>query len=296
MDLREVRGKISSVKNITEITAALETFAALKMRKTQKRFNETQPFSQTMARILKRLESTPIAKRESVFLEERDVKKVLVCVIASDRGFCGSFNSNVLKFASKEIANIKEEYKGVSVEVMPIGKKASVYFKKHNGKIKHEYFGVGDYWRYSESQEIAEFVIKSFLEKDYDKVYFVYNKFINSFLQRPTIIALFPLSKSIISGFIEEENIKDEKLDHVLEPDSHRIVNEVVKEFVSYLIYQFILSANTAEHSARMTAMKNASDNASEILTSLKLEFNKARQQQITNEVSEISSTKEAME
>lgn len=295
MDLREVRGKISSVKNITEITAALETFAALKMRKTQKRFNETQSFSQTMARVLKRLENT-LTKQESVFLEKREIKKVLVCVIASDRGFCGSFNSNVLKFSSKEISVIREKYKKVELEVMPIGKKASRYFKKQNEVIKHEYFGVGDYWRYSESQEIAEFVIKSFVEKDYDKVYFAYNRFINSFSQKPTMVELFPLNKSIISGFIEEENVEEEVLEHVLEPDAHRIVNEVVKEFVSYLIYQFILSANTAEHSARMTAMKNASDNASEILSSLKLEFNKARQQQITNEVSEISSTKEAME
>jgi len=295
MDLREVRGKINSVKNITEITAALETFAALKMRKTQKRHKETQFFAQTMARILKRLEKT-LEKQESIFLEKREVKKILVCVIASDRGFCGPFNSNILKFSTKEIDNIKSKYKRADVEIMPIGKKASYYFKKRKEVIKCEYFGVGDYWRYSESEEIAEFVIKSFLEKDYDKVYFVYNRFINSFLQKSTIIELFPLNKSIIDAFIEEENIEDEKLEHVLEPNANRIVNEVVKEFVSYLIYQFILSANTAEHSARMTAMKNASDNASEILTALKLEFNKARQQQITSEVSEISSTKEAME
>ncbi|MDD4358355.1 MAG: ATP synthase F1 subunit gamma [Candidatus Pacebacteria bacterium] len=296
MDLRAVKAKIGSVKNITEITAALETFAALKMRKTQKRFNETKAFRIAMARVLKRLQGA-LEKNESIFLEEREVKKILICVVASDRGFCGPFNSNMFKFSSKEIERIKGEYESAEVEILPIGKKAIRFFKKNNENVKREYFGVGDYWKYSEVKEIADFLLESFVNKDYDKVYFFYTKFISSFSQKPRCVELFPLNKSIIDNFVEKEEEKiDFQFEHVLEPTPARILNEVVKEFILYLIYQFILSANTSEHSARMMAMRNASDNASDILGGLKLEYNKARQQHITNEVSEISSTKEAME
>lgn len=293
MDLRAVKTKIGSVKNITEITAALETFAALKMRKTQKRFNETKSFRGAMARILKRLKKN-LESNESIFLEEREVKKILVCVVASDRGFCGPFNSNILKASSKKIEELREEYKGVEVEIMPIGKKAIRFFKK-NEVVKHEYSGIGDYWEYEQVKEISDFLVSSFVNKDYDQIYFFYTKFISSFSYKPKCVKLFPLNKSIAEDFVQEESV-EEKLEHVLEPTEKRILNEVVREFILYLIYQFILSANTAEHSARMTAMRNASDNASDILSDLKLEYNKARQQSITNEVSEISSTKEAME
>ncbi|MDD2547869.1 MAG: ATP synthase F1 subunit gamma [Candidatus Pacebacteria bacterium] len=293
MDLRAVKVKIGSVKNITEITAALETFSALKMRKTQKRFNETKEFRITMARILKRLDKS-LKENESVFLEKRKVEKILVCVVASDRGFCGPFNLNVLRFASNKVEEIRNEHKNASVEILPIGKKAISYYKKNKENVKREYFGIGDFFEYGQVKEIADFLVASFLDKDFDKIYFIYNGFISSFLQKAKCVELFPLNKSIIENFIEEE-IEDEEVEYILEPTSRRILDEAVSKFILYLIYQFVLSANTAEHSARMMAMKSASDNASSILDELRLEYNKARQQNITNEVIEISSTKEAM-
>jgi len=296
MDLRSVKAKIGSVKNITDITAALETFAALKMRKTQKRFNETKEFRTTMARILRRLKKD-LENNESIFLEQREVKKVLVCVVASDRGFCGPFNANVLKFATKQIAEFKKEYGAADFEVMPIGKKAIRFFKKSGLIAKHTYTNVGEFFQYDEVKEIADFLVASFEQKDYDRIYFIFTDFISSFSQKPKQVQLFPLDKSITESFIkEDEEEVEQKVEHILEPTKEKVLNEVVREFMLYLIYQFVLSANTAEHSARMIAMRNASDNASDILGGLKLEYNKARQQHITNEVSEISSTKEAME
>ncbi|MDD3032464.1 MAG: ATP synthase F1 subunit gamma [Candidatus Pacebacteria bacterium] len=294
MDLRSVKAKIGSVKNITDITAALETFAALKMRKTQKRFNETKEFRTTMARILRRLKKD-LENNESVFLEERDVKKVLVCVVASDRGFCGPFNTNVLKFATKKILEMKEEYASSEIEVMPIGKKAIRFFKKSGANVKYTYTNVGEFFQYEEVKEIADLLVASFEQKDYDKIYFIFTDFISSFAQKPKQVQLFPLDRSITESFIKDDE-GEKKVEHILEPTKEMVLNEVVREFMLYLIYQFVLSANTAEHSARMIAMRNASDNASDILGGLKLEYNKARQQHITNEVSEISSTKEAME
>ncbi len=291
MDLREIKNKIGSVKNISEITSALETFAALKMKKTQKRFSESKPFAQEMSSLLKRMEKS-LREKKSVFLEERPVKKILVCVVASDRGFCGSFNSSVFKLVEKELASIKEEGE---VEIMPIGKKATARYKKEN--VLRSFFGVGDYWKFSQTKEIAEFLTQSFLEDKYQKVYLFYTHFFSSFVQKPSKVQLFPLTAETILNFLKEEDGKPvDETDYLLEPSAENILSQVIPVFVEYLVYQFILSANTSEHSARMMAMRNASDNARAILGELRLVYNKARQEQITSEVCEISSTKEAME
>jgi len=290
MDLREIKGKISSVKNISELTSALETFSALKMRKTQKRFLDSKPFAQELASIFKKLEKVLI-EGKSVFLEKREVKKILVCIVASDRGFCGSFNSNLIRFANKEIAEIEKQGE---IEIMPIGKKAINSYKK-KGNITYSFSGVGDYWRFSQTKEIAELLIKSFLENKYQKIYLSYTHFFSSFVQKPTLVQLFPLEQDTFDNFVKKEDMKEE-VEYLLEPSSDEILNEIIPVFVQYLIYQFILSANTSEHSARMMAMRNASDNAKGLLEELRLVYNKARQEQITSEVCEISSTKESME
>lgn len=291
MELKEVKAKIGSVKNISELTSALETFSALKMKKTQKRFLESRPFSQEMSKMLRSMRAA-LKEGRSVFLEQRKIRNILVCVVASDRGFCGSFNSNVLKFADREIKRIKEEGEA---EIMPIGKKAIDHFKKTE-KISHSFSGVGDYWSFRQTKEISDFLIKSFLEDKYQKVYIFYTHFHSSFVQKPSLIQLFPLEEGTICNFIREENPEKEGADYLLEPSTGVILDEVIPVFVEYLIYQFILSANTSEHSARMMAMRNASDNARDVLETLRLAYNKARQEQITSEVCEISSTKEAME
>ncbi|MFA5169402.1 MAG: ATP synthase F1 subunit gamma [Candidatus Paceibacterota bacterium] len=294
MDLKEVKAKIGSVKNISELTSALETFSALKMKKTQKRFLESKPFSEEIAKILRDMEKV-LRDGRSVFLEERPVKNILVCVVASDRGFCGSFNANVLKFADREIAKIREEGE---VEIMPIGKKAIAHYSRKE-RIKYSFSGVGDYWEFKQTKEISDLLVKAFVENKYQKVYIFYTHFHSSFLQKPSFVQLFPMQEKTVQNFLKKED-GDGTCRPVnnclLEPSPAIILDEVIPVFVEYLIYQFILSANTSEHSARMMAMRNASDNARDVLETLRLVYNKARQEQITSEVCEISSTKEAME
>ncbi|HNY36294.1 MAG TPA: ATP synthase F1 subunit gamma [Candidatus Pacearchaeota archaeon] len=293
MELKEVKAKIGSVKNISEITSAMETFSALKMKKTQKRFSESKSFAEEMARVLKNMRKD-LKEHKSVFFEERPVKNILVCVVASDRGFCGSFNAGILKFADKEIAKIREEGE---VEIMPIGKKAVKHYLKKE-RIRYSFSGVGDYWEFKQTKEISDFLIKSFLENKYQKVYIFYTHFQSSFIQKPSLAQLFPMEDKTVENFLkkEEEMSGGHSANYLLEPSPAVILDEVIPVFVEYLIYQFILSANTSEHSARMMAMRNASDNARDLLEGLRLAYNKARQQQITSEVCEISSTKEAME
>ena len=290
MELKEVKAKIGSVKNISDITGALETFSALKMKKTQKRFSKSKPFAEEMAKMLNNMKKA-LREGKSVFLEERPVTDMLVCVIASDRGFCGSFNSNALRLADKTIVELRKEG---NVEILPIGKKTVSHYLK-NEKIRYSFSGVGDYWRFSQTKEISDFLISSFLSNKYQKIYIVYTHFYSSFIQKPTAIQLFPVRNETIEEFLEGSICGDVNKEYILEPSPEVILDEIIPVFVQYLIYQFILSANTSEHSARMMAMRNASDNAKGLLENLRLAYNKARQAQITSEVSEISSTKEAM-
>lgn len=291
MDLREIKNKISSVKNISELTSALETFAALKMKKTQKRFSESKPFASELAALLKRMEKS-LKEKRSMFLQERPVKKILVIVVASDRGFCGPFNTNIFKFVEKELPRIKSEGE---VEIMPIGKKSIANFK--NEKILRSFSGIGDYWKFSETSEISEFLTQSFLKDKYQKIYLFYTHFFTSLTQKPSLVQLFPLAAETIQNFLKEEDKNGKReSDYLMEPSSENILNQIIPVFIEYLVYQFILSANTSEHSARMLAMRNASDNARALLGDLRLVYNKARQEQITSEVGEISSAKEAME
>lgn len=293
MELKEVKAKIGSVKNISELTSALETFSALKMKKTQKRFLESKPFAEEMGKMLRNMKKA-LEEGKSVFLEQRPIKNILVCVVASDRGFCGSFNANVLRFADREIGKIREEGE---VEIMPIGKKSIEHYKKTE-RTRYSFSGAGDYWNFKQTKEISDFLMKSFLEDKYQKVYIFYTHFHSSFVQKPSLIQLFPLEDETVGNFLKEEEKKEKEIDadYLLEPSAGVILDEIIPVFVEYLIYQFILSANTSEHSARMMAMRNASDNAREVLEELRLAYNKARQEQITSEVCEISSTKEAME
>lgn len=290
MELKEVKAKIGSVKNISDITGALETFSALKMKKTQKRFSESKPFAEEMAKMLSNMKKA-LREGKSVFLEKRPVKDILVCVIASDRGFCGAFNSSILKLADKEIAELRKEG---NVEILPVGKKSVKHYLKRE-KIRYSFSGVGDYWEFKQTKEISDFLINSFLNNKYQKIHIVYTHFYSSFIQKPTVVQLFPARSKTIENFLKDNTFGDVNKNYILEPSPKVILDEVIPVFVQYLIYQFILSANTSEHSARMMAMRNASDNAKGLLEDLRLAYNKARQAQITSEVSEISSTKEAM-
>lgn len=197
MDLKEVKAKIGSVKNISDITSALETFSALKMKKTQKRFSESKPFAEEMAKMLSNMRKA-LREGNSVFLEKRPVKDILVCVIASDRGFCGSFNSGILKLADKEIAELRKEG---NVEILPVGKKSVKHYLK-NEKIRYSFSGVGDYWEFKQTKEISDFLINSFLKDKYQKIYIIYTHFHSSFVQKPTVVQLFPARSKTIENFL----------------------------------------------------------------------------------------------
>lgn len=292
MELKEIRRKIGSVNNIWKLTSALETLSALKMKKAQKIALSSSPFAKKIAEILKILDPI-LAEKNSIFLQEREVKNNLVLVIASDRGFCGPFNQNVLRLAEREIEKLKNKKEGV--QIFPLGKNGIKFFKKKGHEISFSSSGAGDYGELEEVKPISDFLVKGFLENKFQKIWIIYTSFISTLSLQPKIFQLLPLKKEDLEYFLKQESAqaKDEFL---IEPSKEMLVQEITPQLISYLVYQCVLENNASEHSARMLAMKNASDNAKSKADELLLDYNKARQEQITLEVCEISSTKEVLE
>ena len=288
MELKEIRLKIQSVTNIWKLTSALETLSALKMKKSQKIALESRPFAHKVGRLIRCLE--PVLK-DKVSLRKRPLKNALAVVIASDRGFCGPFNQNVLKFAAAQLKSLETKS---PVTVMPVGKKAVSFFRNKGIKFNKSVIGIGDYGTLEEIKPLSDYIIKEYIENRYQRVYLVWTDFKSTFVQKPQTMQLLPLEWDNLKEFAQtaEECAQEEML---IEPSAMMVVQEIIPQLVEYLIYQCILESNASEHSARMTAMRNASDNAHERVGELTLDYNKARQEQITKEVCEISSAKEVL-
>ena len=292
MEVKEIRRKIQSINNIRELTGALETLSAMKMKRAQSIAFSSRPFAQKIARILQKIE--PVLKEKKLqFLREEKGNNILFLVLTSDRGFCGPFNQNVLRFGEKEIIGLGKE--GKEVKVFPVGKKGSAFFKKRGYKTEFSFFGIGDFGELEDIKPISDFLIKSFLENRFQKICLVWMDFISTLIQKPRMIQLLPLKKENIKDFLQEET-QEEYEDFLIEPSEELLGQEIIPHLVEYLVYQCILENNASEHSARMMAMRNASENAQKRCDQLKIDYNKARQEQITSEDCEISSTKEELE
>lgn len=308
MILREIKSKIDSTKRISQVAKALELVSANKMKKAQRIALASRPFAQRVVAILNRLSKAQrqYLLEKSFYFQDQPAEKSLVAVVSSDKGFCGSFNNNILRFVEKEIEQLGQ---GDQVEVMAIGKKAIKYFKRKNYEVPVEFIGIGDYGRFEEVKPIADLFLRYFNEGKYKRIYLFYTDFVSSFVQKPRKIQVLPLvsegfeeilEQTTLANVREKEAIEEEKQegipDYIFEPSAERVFEGLVPLLLQFEVYQAILEANASEHSARMMAMKNASNNASEVIDDLTLEYNKARQDQITSEISEISSAKEAVQ
>jgi len=299
MKSKEIKQKIGSVQNISKITNAMGLVSAVKMGKAQTLALNSRPFALKVYQILKKLSAHQ--KKEGAtgfYFKERPVEKILAVVVSYDRGFCGPFNKNILNYAQKQIQELE---KTAPVEIAAVGKKSAAFFRKKGRKIKIEFSGIGDFGKLNEIRPLAELFVKYF-EKEYQKIYIIFTDFVTTFAQEPCMVQLLPVEERILEDFLKERFPKDfEKimsepfLEYVFEPSSKDIYESLVPELVTFEVYHSILEANASEHSARMIAMKNASDNAKEIIKLLILDYNKARQEQITSELGEITSAKEAI-
>lgn len=274
---KEIKNQIASIGNTRKITSAMEMVAASKMRRAQDRMAASQPYAKQIRKVVGHIaNATPEYRHQ--YMEERDVKRVGYIVVSSDRGLCGGLNVNMFKAMLK---NMKEWHaKGVEQQFCAVGNKAVAFFRSNGGKVLAAKTGLGDAPVASDLIGSVKVVLDAYDAGELDRVYLVYNQFVNTMTQKPVVEQLLPLQA-------EEETAADH-WDYLYEPDAKELLDKVLVRYVESQTYQAVVENNACEQSARMLAMKNATDNAGDLINSLQLVYNKARQAAITQEISEI--------
>ncbi|GAA4109956.1 ATP synthase F1 subunit gamma [Aquimarina addita] len=282
-NLKELRSRITSVSSTMQITSAMKMVSAAKLNKAQVAITAMRPYSDKLTELLQSLSASLEGDSASVYSEEREVNKVLVVAIASNRGLAGAFNTNIIK-ASRDL--YENTYAGKQVDFVTIGKKVDDIISKTHTVIanKNEVY---DELTFSNVAAIAEELMGLFSNGSYDKIVIVYNKFKNAATQDVTIEQFLPILP--IAG---DANVN---LDYIFEPSKEEIVEELIPKSLKTQLYKGIRDSFASEHGARMTAMHKATDNATELRDALKLSYNKARQASITNEILEIVGGAEAL-
>ncbi len=279
---KEIRNKIGSVKSTQKITKAMEMVAASKMRRSQEAMQASRPYAMTMRKVIGHVALGNLEYRHP-YLEEREVKRVGYIIVSSDRGLCGGLNINVFKKTIIDMQSWSE--KGVEIETALIGSKASSFFSNYGATVCAQVSGLGDKPELEELIGTVSVMLKKYDEGHLDRLYLVYNKFVNTMSQEPTIEQLLPLPKS------EDETMKRKhSWDYIYEPEPKPLLDILLVRYIESQVYQGVVENLASEQAARMVAMKSATDNAGDLIDELQLVYNKARQTAITQELSEIVS------
>ncbi|WP_019569324.1 MULTISPECIES: F0F1 ATP synthase subunit gamma [unclassified Thioalkalivibrio] len=277
---KEIRTQIKSIQNTQKITKAMEMVAASKMRKAQDRMQESRPYAEKIRDVIGHV-AMANAQYRHPFMVERDVKRVAMIVVSTDRGLCGGLNTNLFKQAVAEMRRYRDE--GVEVDLCVFGNKALQFFRRLGGNIVAQATDLGDRPHLSDLIGTVKVLLDDFREEKIDRVVLVENKFVNTMTQKPQVTQLLPTAPSA-----------DEELeyhwDYIYEPEPYEVLDTLVERYVESLIYQAVVENVACEMAARMVAMKAASDNAGTMIKDLQLVYNKARQAAITQEISEIVS------
>ncbi len=303
---RDIQRRMASVKNTRQITKAMEMVSAAKMRKSQEVALSARPYALKALEILKNV-SGRVEDFKHPLMETRPEEKIAIVLISTDKGLCGGLNSNVFKKVSEYAG---EKMSGKSLNYITIGKKARDWAKRIGVEMVAEFDGFGDKVDIVEIIPVARMLLNDFKAKKYDRVIFVYTNFISTLNQEPIIRTLLPINKEILENVVKEilpesgkYSEKEEAVssdvaagDYVFEPSPEKVMNELLPNLIETQVYHMVLEANASEHSARMVAMKNASEAADDMLYDLALSFNKARQAAITQEIAEISAGRAALE
>jgi F-type H+-transporting ATPase subunit gamma len=276
---KEIRLKITSIKNTQKITRAMEMVAASKMRKTQDRMQATRPYSRKIAQIIKHLaQANPEYKHP--FMLERPVKRVGVILISSDRGLCGGLNANLFRLALRRLRAWNDE--GIGARLCTIGQKGSVFFNAIGADVVAQATKLGDRPHLEQIIGVIKVMLDEYQAGEIDQLYVLYNEFVNTMTQRPKLVRLLPIHADEI---VEE---KKAVWDYLYEPDAKEVLDQLLIRYVESIVFQGLVENNACEQAARMVAMKSASDNAGKLIKELQLIYNKARQAAITQEIAEI--------
>lgn len=290
-NLKEIRSRITSVSSTRQITSAMKMVSAAKLRRAQDAITQMRPYANKLKELLGNLSDSAEDSAEGIYTEERDVERVLLIPITSNRGLAGAFNANIIKETKRIIA---EKYADKNVTVLSIGKKADDFFKKTEFNIKgttlpNKLDTLYDDLTFENVANVAQKIMDSFSYKQFDKVELIYNSFVNAAVQKLEVEQYLP----IVPQEVDEND--NSQVDYIFEPSKEFIISELIPKSLRIQLYKAILDSYASEHGARMTAMHKATDNATELIGDLKLVYNKARQASITNEILEIVGGAEAL-
>jgi F-type H+-transporting ATPase subunit gamma len=276
---REIKTKIKSVQNTRKVTRALEMVSASKIRKAQDRMKASRPYARAMKQLIGHLAQANSEYRHPYLIERAEIKRVGYVIVSSDRGLAGGLNNNMFRKLLVEFRGWQE--KGVEVDLVTIGQKASVFFRRIKVDMLASVTHLGDVPHVEQLVGVIKVMLDAYTAGKVDKVFLAYNDFVNTMTQRAAMDQLLPLPAS-------ETQVARHDWDYLYEPDAETVLEHVLTRYVESLVYQAVLENVASEHAARMVAMKAASDNANKLIDTLNLVYNKARQAAITQEISEI--------
>ncbi len=276
---KEIRTKIKSVENTRKITRAMEMVAASKMRKAQERMRAARPYAEKIRQVAAHMARANPEYKHPFLIKRAAVKNIGVIVITSDKGLCGGLNTNILRLVVSRMKEWEGEGKGIAV--CPIGNKGFGFMSRIGANVKSHMIGLGDTPHIEKLIGAVKVMLDAYTAGELDAIYLSYNDFVNTMKQEPMMEQLLPLSS-------EQLGASKDSWDYIYEPDAKLVVDELLTRYVESLVYSAVTENQASEQSARMVAMKAASDNAKSVIGELKLIYNKARQAAITKEISEI--------
>ena len=282
-NLKEIRNRIASIGSTMQITSAMKMVSAAKLKKAQDAITAMRPYSSKLTELLQNLSATLDSDAGGAYSKQRDLSKVLLVVVTSNRGLCGGFNSFVIK---ETVQNITANYQDVHVDLLTIGKKGNDILSKTYPVIDTRN-DIYDDLTFDKVAEVAEKIMHLYVDGTYDKIEIIYNRFKNAATQIPQVEQFLPIKPL--------EGDANANADYIFEPSKEKIVLELIPKSLKTQLYKSVRDSFAAEHGARMTAMHKATDNATELRDELKLTYNKARQAAITNEILEIVGGAEAL-
>ena len=280
--LKEIRAKVTSIKSTQKITRAMQMVAASKMKRAQDRMETGRPYAESMRRVISHLVKAS-SDHKHPFMSDRAVNTVGYIVVTSDRGLAGGLNINLFKALMQDVK--KQQEQSVEVEFAVIGSKGVSFFKNFGGKVTSAITDYGDSPTFEQLNAPVQAMLDDFNQGKLDRIYVVYNQFINAMTQKPIVSQLVPLSEdTFASDGIQTEH----SWDYIYEPDVQTLLDGLLSRYIESIVYQAVLENIASEQSARMVAMKAATDNAGNLIDDLQLVYNKLRQAAITREISEI--------
>lgn len=280
--MREIRRRIRSVQNTQQITRAMQMIAAVKLRKTQEKVLAGRPYAEKLREVMGRL-AAEVQDVTHPFFEARPEKKIGIMLFTSDRGLCGGYNTNMIRLAAQRMVSFPQ---GTEINLLTVGRKGREYFRHRGVNIFRDYVDLGDEPDFTQARELAREIERLYLKGEWGAFYLAYTRFFSPVQHMPDFLKLLPCEKPAAPG---------RSSDYIFEPARDELLALLLPRYLEVQVYQMFLEAKASEHGARMTAMDAATDNAAEMIKSLTLSFNKARQAAITKELTEIVGGAEAL-